>query len=47
MLLREELHRHVVGDVDMLMVQEHKLGQPFGHLMLGGAVGSMSRSGGV
>ena len=25
LLLRQDLHRHVVGDVDILFVQEHKL----------------------
>ncbi|MCO5566492.1 hypothetical protein L7F22_020169 [Adiantum nelumboides] len=37
MLLRRDLLRHVVGDVDVLMLQEHKIGVPFGNLMRAGS----------
>ncbi|MCO5596958.1 hypothetical protein L7F22_051029 [Adiantum nelumboides] len=33
MLLRKDLQRSIVGDIDILMVQEHKIAQPFGNLM--------------
>ncbi|MCO5579904.1 hypothetical protein L7F22_033770 [Adiantum nelumboides] len=33
MLLRRDLQRSVVGDIDILTVQEHKIAQPFGNLM--------------
>ncbi|MCO5592394.1 hypothetical protein L7F22_046397 [Adiantum nelumboides] len=33
MLLRSDLHRHVVGDVNVLMVVGHKITNPFGNVM--------------
>lgn len=58
LLLRQELHRYVVGDVDVLFVKEHKLSladtQSCGQIVPGSsrtfwepAVGVMARSGGV
>ena len=57
-LLRQDLHRYVAGDVDVLFVQEHKLSladtQSCGNILSGTsrtywtpATGVMSRSGGV
>ncbi|MCO5587797.1 hypothetical protein L7F22_041749 [Adiantum nelumboides] len=36
MLLRKDLQRNVVGDIDVLMIQEHKIAHPFGNLMRAG-----------
>jgi len=58
LLVRQDLHRHVVGDVDILFVQEHKLSlemtQRVGKVLPGTsrtfwepATGLFSRSGGV
>ncbi|MCO5608602.1 hypothetical protein L7F22_062815 [Adiantum nelumboides] len=32
-LLRKDLQKSVVGDIDILMIQEHKIAHPFGNLM--------------
>ncbi|MCO5602511.1 hypothetical protein L7F22_056644 [Adiantum nelumboides] len=54
MLLRKDLQRSVVSDIDVLMIQEHKIAHPFGNLMHDGfrtfwepASGQHSRSYGV
>ncbi|MCO5615129.1 hypothetical protein L7F22_069418 [Adiantum nelumboides] len=54
MLLRRELQKSVVGDIDILMIQEHKIAHPFGTLMTTGfwtfwepSSGQHSRSCGV
>ncbi|MCO5563921.1 hypothetical protein L7F22_017573 [Adiantum nelumboides] len=54
MLMRKDLQRNVVGDIDVLMIWEHKIAQPFGNLMRAGfrtfwepVMGPSSRSGGV
>ncbi|MCO5599608.1 hypothetical protein L7F22_053714 [Adiantum nelumboides] len=37
MLLQKKLQRDVVGDIDILVVQEHKIAEPFGELMHAGS----------
>ena len=58
LLMRQDLHKHVVGEIDVLLVQEHKLSFAHAHssgkLLTGAsrtfwdpATGNMFRSGGV
>lgn len=37
-LLRRELRQHVVGVVDVLLIQEHKIATPSGNLMPAGSI---------
>ena len=37
LLLWKKLHRHVVGAVDILLLQEHKIGPFFGSVLFFGA----------